>query len=327
MTDHSFTPILSAIDRADTVLLTTHIQPDGDAIGSLLALYEYVVSRGTQARMVLQDSVPEYLRFLPFSERIQPAKVLTGASDDLAISVDAADVERLGEAAVPFFAAGQTVQIDHHRTNTRFAAMNVVCEEASSSGVVVYDLISLAGADITPSIATNLYAAVSTDTGNFCFGNLDDKLFEQMAVLMRAGLPIVETARRLHLMHSREQILLLGRALHSLTFLEDGRLTMMQLTARDFEACSATGEHTERTVNHGLNIPGVQLCFLASEVPEGIKFSLRSLAPYDVSQVAAHFGGGGHALAAGCTMQGALEDCVDRMKRALSRLLNGQWHS
>ncbi len=325
MTDHTLKDILTAVDSAGTLLLTTHIQPDGDAIGSLLTLYEFVVSRGKKARMVLQDPVPENLRFLPYADCILPVSGLDGPADDLAISVDASDVDRLGEAAAPFFKAGQTVQMDHHRTNTRFAATNVVREEASSSGVVIYELLKLAGTDITQTMATNLYTAVSTDTGNFCFGYLNDELFEQMAVLMRAGLPIVETARRLHLMHSREQVLLLGRALRSLTFLEDGQLTMMQLTADDFKDCNATGEHTERTVNYALNIPGVQMCFLASELPEGIKFSLRCLAPYDVSQVASFFGGGGHALAAGCTLQGTLEDSVDRMRRALTGLLNGQW--
>ncbi|MGI6670824.1 MAG: DHH family phosphoesterase [Christensenellales bacterium] len=322
----TYQDVLAHIREARTILLTTHRKADGDAMGSMLALYLYLTAIGKTVRMVVQDAVQDNLCFLPEAQQVLRAQGLTGQPDDLALSVDASDMELLGDAAEPFFAAGFTIQIDHHRTNTHFAQLNVVKDTASSAGVMVYELLEAAGATITQDIATCLYTAMSTDTGNFCFGNLDDQVFEYMAVLMRAGLPIVQTARQLHLMRSREQVMLLGRALNSLQFLEDGRLTMMQLTAQDFAECVASCEHTERIVNYALNLPGVEMCFLVSELHDGIKFGLRSIAPHDVSLVAKHFGGGGHALAAGCTMQGILQDCVDIMKNALTRLLNGQWH-
>lgn len=326
MTAPLYGEVLGALARARSVLLTTHVQPDGDAIGSLLALYEYVAGLGRDVRMVIQDAVPGNLRFLPHSDRVERAHGLALPPCDLAISVDASDMERLGEAAPLLMACRASAQMDHHRTNTRFAGINVVREGASSSGVIVYELLTEAGAAITRDMAINLYAAVSTDTGNFCFGAIDDRLFEQMAVLMRAGLPIAEAARPLHLMLEREQALLLGRALNSLEFLEDGRIAAMRLSRADFAACGASSWHTEGAVNYGLNIPGVRMAFLASELDDGVKFSLRCLAPWDVSRVAQRFGGGGHQLAAGCTVRGALGDSVDAMKRALVEQLHAQRH-
>ena len=164
MTAPGYADVLTALGRAHSVLLTAHVQPDGDAIGSLLTMYEYVLGLGKDVRMILQDAVPENLRFLPFVGRIEPADAVFAEAPDLAISVDASDAERLGLAHVTFYRAKQTVQMDHHRTNTRFAAVNVVREEASSSGVVVYDLLRAAGVSVTQTMAVNLYTAISTDT-------------------------------------------------------------------------------------------------------------------------------------------------------------------
>jgi phosphoesterase RecJ-like protein len=186
---------------------------------------------------------------------------------------------------------------------------------------LVFRFFQEAGFAFSRDVAVYLYTAISTDTGNFCFSNVTDETFEQAAQLMRSGLPLQETARALHLMQEKEQVLLLGRALYSLRFFEDGRLSGMQLSKKDFLECQAGGEHTERIVNHGLYIPGVQMCYLASEQDDGIKFSFRAIAPCEVSGIAFAFDGGGHAQAAGCTIPGPLEDAISRVRKALLEAL------
>lgn len=326
MTNGLYRQVIDALAEAGTVLLCTHLQPDGDAIGSMLALNEYLHNNGKQTLMVCHDLPPANLQFLPGVENIRLARDAAPGGYDLALSVDASDADRLGDAGKLFSVANRTVQIDHHQTNTMFAGINLVDTVASSSGTIICRLYEAAGMSFSRNAAINLYTAISTDTGNFCYGNITAELFDQMAALMRAGLPIVRTAYNLHLLTTREQTMLLGRALYSLTFLEDGRLTCMRLTREDFEACGATTEHAERIVNHGLNIAGVQLTFLATQVADGIKFSLRSLAPYDVSQVAARFGGGGHMYAAGCTIREPMDAAVEKMKQAMASVLHDQRH-
>lgn len=317
----SFGDALSMIREAKDILLCTHLMPDGDALGSMLALNDLCRQLGKRAVMVCHHPVPAYLRFLPGSGEIILPCEIAQQTFDTAISIDASDIERLGDSAVAFLRAGRTLQMDHHQTNTMFAQYNMVLDELPASGSLVFHLFQEAGLTFARDVARYLYTAISTDTGNFCFSNVTEETFEQVAQLMRSGLPLQETARALHLMQEKEQVLLLGRALYSLRFFEDGRLSGMQLSKQDFLDCQAGGEHSDRIVNHGLYIPGVQMCYLASEQEDGIKFSFRSIAPYEASGIAFAFGGGGHAQAAGCTIPGPMEDAIDRVRNALLEAL------
>jgi phosphoesterase RecJ-like protein len=317
----SFKDALTMIREAKDILLCTHLMPDGDAFGSMLALNDLCRQLGKRAVMVCHHPVPAYLRFLPGSGDINLPVEIAQKAFDLAISIDASDIERLGDSAAIFLKAGRTLQMDHHQTNTMFAQYNMVLDELPASGSLVFRFFQEAGFAFSRDVAVYLYTAIGTDTGNFCFSNVTDETFEQAAQLMRSGLPLQETARALHLMQEKEQVLLLGRALYSLRFFEDGRLSGMQLSKKDFLECQAGGEHTERIVNHGLYIPGVQMCYLASEQDDGIKFSFRAIAPWEVSRIAFAFDGGGHAQAAGCTIPGPLEDAILRVRKALLEAL------
>ncbi len=315
--DCSFGDVLTMMREANDILLCTHLMPDGDALGSMLALNDLCRQLGKNAVMACHHLVPAYLRFLPGSSDIRLPGDMPQTVFDLAVSIDASDIERLGDSAALFLKAGRTLQMDHHQTNTMFAQHNMVLDELPASGSLVFRFFTEARLAISREVAVYLYTAIGTDTGNFCFSSITDETFEQIAQLMRSGLPLQETARALHLMQEKEQVLLLGRALYSLRFFEAGRLSGMQLSKQDFLDCRAGGEHSDRIVNHGLYIPGVQMCYLASEQDDGIKFSFRSIAPYEVSGIAFAFGGGGHAQAAGCTIPGPMEDAVSRVRNAL----------
>lgn len=318
----SFASILSLINKAEHILLCTHLAPDGDALGSMLALDSVVRRMGKQATMICHDTVPSYLDFLPGQKDILLPEQVKGKKFDLALSIDVSDLKRLGDSAAVFEQATTKVQMDHHKTNDRFADHNLVFDDFPASGSIVCKLMEAASLPIEQNEAICLYTAITTDTGNLCFGSVSDETFEQIAALMRGGLPLADIARRLHLMREKEHVLTLGKALRSLEFLVDGRLTMMTLTKEDYLDSKASISHTDKIVNYGLYMPGVEIACLAHEMDDGIKFSLRSVAPRDVSVLAAQFGGGGHTQASGCSIDAPLGEAVRLMREAAQKELS-----
>jgi phosphoesterase RecJ-like protein len=313
--------LLSAIHKAERVLLCAHVSPDGDTIGSNLALQNALRKMGKQAQAVCADPVPELLMFLRGAGEIKKPDQLKGTTFDLAIAVDVSDRLRLGDCAPLFFATRKTIQVDHHGTNPGYADINVVAEDASATGVLIYELIHELGVPLDSDIAQCLYTAIATDTGNFCFDNTTSDAFQVAGELMSCGLPIAKLTRHLFRERSREQVLLLSRALSTLTFYHGGQLTGMQLTLKDLEDCGAKPEHAESIVNYGMDIAGVKMTFLAREVDGGTKFSLRAAEGYNVAKIASQFGGGGHDLAAGCTMNASLPGSAGIMSAAMEKSL------
>lgn len=311
----SLSEAAQALAQAQRLVLFTHVQPDGDAIGSLLAAGSLLQSQGKEVSLVCHSPVPDNLRILPGWQAIRLPQEVAGESYDLACSIDASDLNRLGDAGVLFMATPNSLVIDHHASNTFFGQLNYVDSKVAASGNLIYRLYEAFDVSPTPEQAACLYAAISTDTGNFSFGQMDEEFFLQMGSLMHAGLDIVPYARALHLIKEPNFVRLLTRALSSLRFECDGRLSFMQLCSKDFEETATNHELTEGIVNQGLNITGVQMCFLASQINEGqTKFSLRAIRPHDVAQIAVEFGGGGHLLAAGCTVNLPFDEAVRQMK-------------
>lgn len=306
---------VALFNGARRVLVCTHIQPDGDAIGSLLALGSLLKARGKDVELVCQDPVPDNLRFLPGWEKIKAPGELAGEGFDLFCSIDASDRERIGDGAKLMASAPVSLVIDHHTSNTLFGQYNYVDDKIAASGNLVCRLFDALHQALSPDDATCLYTALSTDTGNFSFGQMDEEFFLQVSKLMGAGLDIVKTARKLHLNKERSFVQLKARALSTLAFYCDSRLSAMQLTMRDFLETGTTPDLTEGLVNQALNINGVEMCYLATQLDEGhTKFSLRALSPHNVARIATEFGGGGHLLAAGCTMDLPLEQASARMR-------------
>ena len=315
--------LLAAIGEAGRILLCAHVSPDGDTIGSVLALRGALIKLGKQVEAVCADEVPELLKFLSGAAEICKPAQLEDESFDLAIAVDVSDSQRLGDCAQLFYAAGRTAQIDHHGTNPGYADINVVSAQASATGVLIHELIHSLGIGLDTDIATCLYTAIATDTGNFSFDNTNSDAFLVMAELLACGLPIARLNRALFRERSREQVLVLARALSTLAFYHNGQITGMQLNQADLDACGARPEHAESIVNYGIDITGVKMAFLAREVDGGTKFSLRAAEGCNVALLAARFGGGGHALAAGCTMNLKLPDAVQIMAAAMEKCLTG----
>lgn len=313
--------ILAALNEAGSILLCAHVSPDGDTIGSTLALQLALKHLGKHTQTICADEVPQILMFLAGASEIQKPDQVKGQTFDLAVAVDVSDRHRLGDCAPLFFATRRTIQIDHHGTNPGFADMNVVDENASATGVLIYELIHELGVSLDPDIAKCLYTGIATDTGNFSFDNTTSDAFAVVGELMTQGLPIAQLNRHLFRERSLEQTLVLARALGTLTFYGQGQIACMQLRQADLNECGARPEHAEAIVNFGIDITGVKMAFLAREVQEGTKFSLRAIEGCNVAKIASLFGGGGHALASGCTMNAPLDNAVRIMAGAMEKCL------
>ncbi|MBR6186751.1 MAG: hypothetical protein IKQ41_10890 [Clostridia bacterium] len=298
-------------------MLCTHIAPDGDAIGSILAMGMGLKALGKQAVMACQDPVPTKYGFLPHANEVVRADALAGKTFDAAMNVDAAGLHLIGDCREAYLKAPVRLQIDHHPDNPRYADVNWVDGKTPAAGVLVRYALEGLGVPLNEEIAACLYCAISTDTGNFRFNSTNAETFEVMAELMDAGLDIGSAARQLHSLKEKPHLLLLSRALLSLRVFADGKCARMLLTGRDYLDAQADTEHREGIVNYALDIPGVEMAYLAEErTPGKVKVSLRGLMPHDTSSIARAFGGGGHKLASAFQCEGHIASVCEALDKA-----------
>ena len=315
--------VTEAIRKAQKIAVCSHVNPDGDTLGCATAMRLALRKLGKEVSLFCDGKVPDMLAFLPGSEEI---RIPTGTEGpfDLMLAVDASDEKRLGACAALKAVSAHTAQIDHHPTNPLYMEVNSVDGDAPATAVMIREQLKALDVDLTPEIAVCLYTGISTDTGNFAFAATNAECFSIMSELMGQNLPLARLNRILFREHAMPQVKLLGCALSSLEYYENGRIAVMKLTRKDFEECSALSEHADTLVNYGLDTIGTRMAMLAREADNGmIKFSLRAKEPDAINDVAQSFGGGGHPQAAGITMDGPLEDAMDKVLQAMIRKLNG----
>ena len=320
-TDTCENDMLSALQGANSILLCTHAAPDGDAVGSLLAMGRTLESMGKKIAMCCADPMPGLYGFLWGVGRVTDAAAVGGRSFDLGLALDCASIERMGECADAFFRCPVTMQLDHHGDNEGYAGMNLIDGDASAAGCLVWRMMKKLGVRPDRETAECLYCAVSTDTGNFRFPNTTPEAFTMMAELMDAGLELSKVARTVHQIREIPAARLLGRALDSLRFFAGGRGACMRLTMADYAAAEALPEHNTGIVNYALDLPAVEMAFLAEEREEECKASLRAVSPRNVQKIAKRFGGGGHALAAGMRYKGTLEEMETALEKEMTAVL------
>ena len=316
--------IISALRQADSVCICTHVNPDGDTIGSALAMRLALLGLGKRVNVFCQDKVPDHLAFMPGAEKIRFPEENT-ESYDLFLSVDVSDLRRLGTCASLMAACTRSAQMDHHGTNPGFTDVNSVDENAAATSIMILEQLKVMGVSISPEIAICLYTGISTDTGNFSFDCTDAETFRAMGELMEVGLPLADLSMRLFRERDKAQLRLLGRAIENMSFEHDGRISVMSLTLKDFLDCKALSEHADTLVNFGLETIGTQMAVLAREDSDGrVKFSLRARAPFTVNDIAESLGGGGHARAAGISMKGTLRDTLPIVVQAMKERIEKQ---
>lgn len=312
--------IAQLIRAAGSIALCSHVNPDGDTVGSALALKLGLEKLGKQVSVFCQDKIPGTLSMLKGVDAFRHA---SDRRFDLLICVDVSDADRMGDCRALLQQADRTAQVDHHGTNPCYTQVNSVDEDAPATGILIMEQLDALGVVPDRDIAMCLYAAIATDTGNFAFRSTNAETFRVMSRLMECDLPLDEMNRVLFRQRQKPHVRLLARALSSLTFHCDGRLTSMQLTYRDFQECEALPEHADAIVNYGVDIPGVEMALLARENDDGsIKMALRAVAPTRVDEIAHSFGGGGHAQAAGCTVHLPMEEAVAAVLEAMKNTFN-----
>lgn len=302
--------LVSAIKDHDDFAVVTHINPDGDALGSAFALNMALLALGKKSCVILTASMPRKYIFSDFKAAhflCQDANQKFGC----VISVDCADFNRLGEARGIFKDAPFTVNIDHHSSNIGFAQLNAVVMEPSC-GEIIFDLIHALGVPLDRDIACALYIAISTDTGNFSYDNTNYKTFERCAELARSGVPIAKIANLLYNAKTYESTKLIGKVISNLRLFFDGKLSVTQITLQELNETGASAEDCETVINYARDIDTVELAVFIRQFKENTyKVSFRSKESLDVMEIAQRYGGGGHVRASGCTMSGDINDIWD----------------
>jgi bifunctional oligoribonuclease and PAP phosphatase NrnA len=328
--DHEL--VRDLIFRSRRCVLVTHVNPDGDAIGSEVGLGRHLQSLGLEVRIVNSDATPPELKFLesdgPRAEAYDPARhdALLDACDAIVL-IDNSAPDRLGriEAAVRERVA-KTVCLDHHPTRTTPWAHNVIDTSASATAILVYELIREAGGTPDRAGAEALYAGLATDTGFFRFNSTSPRAFRVAAELLEAGADPTRCHGEVYERNSPSYTRLLGGALAGLSLAADGVVASIGVTLEMIDACGASGVDTSEFTTPLLAVDGVRIAILFRELPGGkVKVSLRSKGDIDVQRMAAEFGGGGHRNASGIVMPGGFREVVDAVtSRAVALAAEGR---
>jgi bifunctional oligoribonuclease and PAP phosphatase NrnA len=320
--------VAEEIRAGDRFLLTTHENPDGDALGSLLAVHRILETLGKDSLMFLaakEFPLPVEYRFLPLEEVFHepPADI----SDRVVIFLDCGNIDRM---PVDFLAEGRNkvINIDHHHDNTRFGTINLIDVEASCTAEIVYDLAGLLGVEMTPEIANALYVALVTDTGKFMYENTDGRSHRMAAGLIDAGVQVNEVYRRLYEHAPIEKLKLHARALEKIELLDDGRLAVTYISGDDYTSTGASEALTEGVIDHLRTVDGTVVAAVVRDQSDGgraaRKVSMRSTdGRVDVSAIARVHGGGGHRRAAGFGTDLPYEQVVEFLIGEIAAQLGG----
>lgn len=305
--------IIDIINRNRTFLITSHERPDGDALGSELALYHMLIARDKTAVVYNQDKTPGHYRFLPGASVIVHELPPPGTFD-VAFVLDCSELERVGLKAEQIGKIRQMVNIDHHVSNGGFCEVKLLDAEASSTGELICKLAEAMALKLTPEMATNLYAAILTDTGGFCYGNTSRDCLIIAGRLVETGAHPQWISENIYENIPLVKVRLLAEVLKTLVLDINGKIGSIIVTHEALTRVGALPEHTDGFEDLPRTIQGVEVSILFIELEkEYFKLSLRSKGNLNVERVAAKFGGGGHVNAAGCKIKGDISTVKQRV--------------
>ncbi len=313
--------IAEEIRAGQHFLISTHVNPEGDAIGSVLAMALALKELGKEAVVLTQDPVPEVLDFLPMAgEIIHEAPA--GDRFDVALSLDCGDRERLGEEFSRVKAIGKLINIDHHISNKFFGDLNFVNPRASSAAEIIYDLIRTIPVPLNRAIAENIYVGVMTDTGSFHYSNTSPKTFATAKACLEAGVEPWRMAEKVYECQPLQRLRLLHLVLGTLEVGDEGRVSSVLVAKSMMAETGASPAMTEDFINFPRSLKGTEVALLFREIsPEEYRVSLRSRGSVNVARIAEGFQGGGHAQAAGCTVAGTLAEVKARVLERVRAVL------
>ncbi len=320
--ENTLQEIAKKITRAKSAVIMAHIRPDGDAYGSALALQRAMEYLKIPTQVCVETDLPSNLAFVQGIERVQKKPQ---GEFDLLIAVDCSDDARLGALQECFFLAKRkkidTVNIDHHISNTRFCACNYV-RECAANCMNVATLISYLGAPFDKQTAEYLLLGLLTDSGNFSHDDVDEECLTLAARLIGAGADICYYNERLFKRQPKARAALYAKTMEKIRYYFDDRFAAIVVTKQAMQECGADDGMTEGFVDFPLSVETVEVAASVMEVKKGqYKISLRSKTYADVNKIAGTYGGGGHVRAAGCMLFGEVEEVLDRLSYTVSQYL------
>lgn len=320
--EYTLEQIANRIKSAKSVLIVSHMRPDGDACGSALALCYALQNIGVGAEVCIESDIPFNLFFVDGVQQIgkKPQK-----SYDLLVAVDCSDEQRLGALSEEFYLAKRkkidTVNIDHHVSNTRFAKYNFV-RSCAANCMNVSQLIAYLGASFDKKIAECLMLGLMADSGNFSHDDVDEEAFLLAAKLVKLGVDVRLFNYNLFKKQSKARAALYARVMSKIRYYHDDRFAAIIITGQAMEECGADQTMTEGFVDFPLNVDSVEVAASLMEVKKGqYRISLRSKTYADVNKIAGVYGGGGHVRASGCMLFGDLEEILDKLSYTVSQYL------
>jgi len=314
--------IILELQRCDTVLISVHKSPDGDALGSQLALMHALEKLGKSVTAHNLDPAPEIYRFLPGSARIKTGSPVAGRYDAFVVLDSEPSRTGLFDGRYP---ADTLIDIDHHITNALEWKLSWLDPDASATGEMVYKLIRGLGVAIDRNVALCLYTAIFTDTGSFRYSNTSPASMRISAELIEAGANPWLVTENVYESYAYRRLKLLGIVLAGMERSEDGRIAWAVVTSDLYQQTGTTAEDTENFVNFLRSVKGVEVAVLLRQTAEAqYKISMRSKGRVDLTGIARSFGGGGHKNAAGGVLYGALEEVKNRVIREVDKAIETQ---
>jgi phosphoesterase RecJ-like protein len=323
MTKSNFSEIGRVLRENQRFAVMSHVRPDGDALGSQLALALSLKQLGKDVRVWNEDGMLEKYSFVARSELI--TKPPAAPEDvDVAVALDTAIQNRLGIAFQSVRSAKVWINIDHHPSNPGYGDLVYIDPTAPATGQILYELIKDQQLPLDSEIAENLYVAISTDTGSFQYPNTTARTFEIAAELVRAGADVGRLSRELYENYPRRRIELLRELLRTIRFEGDGRIASFSLSSKTAKDLGVLPEDNEGLIDHLRAIQGVIVAVFFEELADGkVRVSMRSKdETVDVCAICQKFGGGGHTLAAGARVKGTLEEVEKKVLEAICDVIN-----
>jgi phosphoesterase RecJ-like protein len=320
--EKEFASMLELLERHESVLVTGHIDPDGDCVGSMFSIAMLLEAMGKKVICYAPGEISELFLKLPGASTLKGRDEAADFKHDLVIAVDSPNTART-ENFARACADEDVINIDHHPTNEMYGCVNIVDGAAAATTVLVYRFFkAMAPEKLTPEIADCLYLGILMDTGGFRFQNVDSEALRIASELIEKGARAYELAHEFIYVEKFATLRLLGLVLDSLRLHHDGRVATMEVTSEMLERTGTTMKDSEGFVDYGAALDDVELVALFREnAPDEVRVSLRSRNHHDVSALAERFGGGGHVRAAGLTIEGSLESAKKTIVDGFGELL------
>lgn len=315
--------VCNCLQNAKSIVITSHIDPDGDCLGSQLALLRALKGMGKKAKIISFGELPHVFDFLIRPDEVNFVDKLD-ADYEIAVVLDSGDLVRVGDKIMNNLDRSKPIiNIDHHKSNTYFGTVNFVNPQASSVAEMLLEIFDEMGVEITLDVAYPLYVAISTDTGNFTHSNTTEKSHRNAARLISLGVEPYVVNKHLHESKELPNLKLLSKALSTIKLHFGGRVATMTVTEEMLASTGANWNEINGYVDYGRSLGGVEVALLFRELDGGkTKVSMRSKGGVDVDFIARYFGGGGHEAASGCIIDGDIPLAEEQLLRVVKSYLD-----